>query len=339
MSTPYTNATSDPLPLTIGSFQLSSPVILAPMAGVADAPFREVCRQFGAGLSTSEMLTSDIGLWHQPKSQWRLRWAPNETPVSIQIAGTDPALMAQAAQACQELGAQIIDINMGCPAKKVCKKSAGSALMAQEELAYRIIREVVSAVDCPVMVKTRTGTNLGSLNAVQIAQLAESAGAKAIAIHGRTRACKFQGYAEHATVKAVKSAISVPVFANGDIKTAKEAKCILDETAVDGIMIGRGALGRPWIFREIHEYLTQGRITFEPSFAEKLTVINQHLRKIHEFYGVEVGVRLARKHMSWYLQYLPNGKELSKQFVLLKTCDEQLRLLDHSFENLAMERC
>ena len=223
----------------IGSFRLTSPVLLAPMAGVADAPFREICRHYGVGLSTSEMLTSDIDIWHHPKSQWRLKWAENEKPVSIQIAGTDPSLMARAAQACQELGAQIIDINMGCPAKKVCKKAAGSALMAQEERVKAIVEAVVNATDLPVTVKTRTGTDTNTKNAVTIAQICEAAGASALAIHGRTRACKFTGTAEHNTVKTVKHAISIPVFANGDIKTAKEAKCILDETSVDGIMIGQ----------------------------------------------------------------------------------------------------
>lgn len=325
--------------LQLGPFTISSPLLVAPMAGVADAPFRRQCRRFGAGLSTAEMLTSDIDLWHHPKSQWRLRWADNETPVSVQIAGTDPALMARAAEACQALGAQIIDINMGCPAKKVCKKFAGSALMEQQQLVHDIVKAVVAAVDCPVTVKTRTGPDTLTKNAVEIATICADAGASAIAIHGRTRACKFQGIAEHDTVKMVKNSISVPIFANGDIKTAKEAKCILDETAVDGIMIGRGALGRPWIFQQINEYLTKGRITFEPSLSEKFSVIEQHLREIHQFYGEYVGVRMARKHIIWYLKYLPQEAQMRSQFVVLKTPEEQLQQLDHFYETLAMERC
>lgn len=326
-------------PPKIGPLELESPVLLAPMAGVADAPFREICRRFNVGLSTSEMLTSDIDLWHHPKSQWRLRWAENEKPVSIQIAGTDPDLMARAAVACQEFGAQMIDINMGCPAKKVCKKAAGSALMAQEDQVRAIVEAVVAAIDIPVTVKTRTGSTLESKNALAIAQICEAAGASAIAIHGRTRACKFTGTAEHHTVKTVKKAISIPVFANGDIKSAKEAKCILDETSVDGIMIGRAALGQPWIFREIHEFLVHNRQVPEPSLDEKFLIINQHLCKLHEFYGLETGVRIARKHISWYMDHLPQGKAHCKAFVLARSSDEQLHLLDHFFENLVMERC
>lgn len=324
---------------TIGQYTLSSPLLVAPMAGVADAPFREICREFGAGLSTSEMLTSDINIWHHPKSQWRLKWAHNETPVSVQIAGTEPDLMARAAEECQKLGAQIIDINMGCPAKKVCKKYAGSALMEQEKLVGDIVSAVVAAVDCPVTVKTRTGSQLDKKNAVIIAQICEDAGASAVAIHGRTRACKFQGTAEHFTVAEVKRSINIPVFANGDIISPNEAKCILDETGVDGIMIGRAALGRPWIFRQINEYLAEGRISFAPSVRDKQKVIERHLRAIHQFYGVNTGVRIARKHVLWYMEHLPSSDAFTKQFVRVSTCEEQSQLLNDYFENLAMERC
>jgi len=308
------------------------------MAGVADAPFRYQCRQFQAGLSTSEMLTSDIGLWHQPKSQWRLRWAKNETPISVQIAGTDPDAMARAAEQCQARGAAIIDINMGCPAKKVCKKMAGSALMGDERRAQQILRAVINATDCPVTLKTRTGLEPSLKSAVSLAQLAQAEGVLAITIHGRSRACKFNGSAEHNTVKLVKGSVSIPVFANGDIKTIDEAKRVLDETGADGIMIGRGALGRPWLFAQVEQFLVHGLQAPEPDLWEKYNVVSKHLRDIHAFYGSEVGVRIARKHVRWYMSYLPKGDLFCQQFNRLAGQSEQLALLLHFFELLAVEK-
>jgi len=318
--------------LTIGNFQLDNQLCLAPMAGVADAPFRQVCREFGAALSTSEMLTSDMSIWHQPKSQWRLRWSPIETPISVQIAGTEPELMARAAEKCNQLGAQIIDINMGCPAKKVCKKMAGSALMANESLISAIVSQVTRAVSCPVTVKIRTGTNIDNKNAVRIAQVCEAEGAQAIAVHGRTRACKFVGEIDYATIAAVKNGVTIPVIANGDIQDHRQTLEVLHKTQANAVMIGRAALGKPWIFRQILEFIHLGEVHYQPSFEEIGQVVIRHIKAIHNFYGLEKGLGFARKHISWYAQHLDKGHLFRSDFHRQQTAQAQLNSLYYFFQ-------
>jgi len=293
------------------------------MAGVTDRPFRQLCRRLGAGLVVSEMVTSDVRLWNSRKSSLRLLHAGDPEPRSVQIAGGDPQMMADAARKNVELGAQIIDINMGCPAKKVCNKAAGSALMRDEPLVREILEAVVGAVDVPVTLKIRTGWDRQNKNGITVAKIAEDAGISALSVHGRTRADLYTGEAEYETIAAIKQAISIPVFANGDIDSPQKAKAVLDATGADALLIGRAAQGRPWIFREIEHYLRTGETLPAPSLLEVERILLEHLAALHAFYGELMGVRIARKHVGWYLATLPGAREFRAQFNRLDSTDAQ----------------
>ena len=312
--------------LHIGPYTLASQVLLAPMAGVSDLPFRQLCRGFGAALVTSEMITSDTSLWHSRKSRQRLPHADDPKPRSVQIAGVEPAMMAEAARRNVELGAEIIDINMGCPAKKVCKKAAGSALLQHPDLVKAILQAVTAAVAVPVTLKIRTGWSPEHRNAVEIARIAEDAGIQALAIHGRTRACRFKGEAEYDTIAAVKQAIAIPVIANGDIRSPQQAKQVLDHTGADAIMIGRAAQGQPWIFQQINHYLQSGELLPAPPAAEIGALVEQHLQALEDFYGEHLGPRIARKHLGWYMDDAGTPVALRKR-VLTSAPATVLRLL------------
>ena len=307
----------------IGPYTLPNRLILAPMAGVTDRPFRQLCRRLGAGLVVSEMVTSDVRLWNSRKSSLRLLHAGDPEPRSVQIAGGDPQMMAEAARKNVELGAQIIDINMGCPAKKVCNKAAGSALMRDEPLVREILDAVVGAVDVPVTLKIRTGWDRQNKNGITVAKIAEDAGISALSVHGRTRADLYTGEAEYETIAAIKQAISIPVFANGDIDSPQKAKAVLDATGADALLIGRAAQGRPWIFREIEHYLRTGEVLPAPSLLEVERILLEHLAALHAFYGELMGVRIARKHVGWYLATLPGAREFRAQFNRLDSTDAQ----------------
>ncbi|MDP3367655.1 MAG: tRNA dihydrouridine synthase DusB [Pseudomonas sp.] len=307
----------------IGPYTLPNRLILAPMAGVTDRPFRQLCRRLGAGLVVSEMVTSDVRLWNSRKSSLRLLHAGDPEPRSVQIAGGDPQMMADAARKNGELGAQIIDINMGCPAKKVCNKAAGSALLRDEPLVREILDAVVGAVDVPVTLKIRTGWDRQNKNGITVAKIAEDAGIAALSVHGRTRADLYTGEAEYDTIAAIKQAISIPVFANGDIDSPQKAKAVLDATGADALLIGRAAQGRPWIFREIEHYLRTGEILPAPSLLEVERILLEHLAALHAFYGELMGTRIARKHVGWYLATLPGAREFRAQFNRLDSTDAQ----------------
>lgn len=323
--------------LTIGQFPLSSPVILAPMAGVTDRPFRTLCRQLGAGLAVSEMVTSDSSLWHSRKSRLRLDHSGECGPISVQIAGSDPQQMAEAARLNVDNGAQIIDINMGCPAKKVCKRAAGSALLRDEALVESILRAVTAAVSVPVTLKIRTGWSPDLRNGVRIAQIAEAAGIRLLAVHGRTRACKFEGEAEYETIAAIKAAVSIPVVANGDIDSPEKAAAVLAATRADGVMIGRAAQGRPWLCGQIAQYLAQGTYSAAPDAQQLRQILLAHLESLHEFYGEPMGARIARKHVGWYLAYQPGAAEFQQAFNRLEHAADQYRTLDHWLARLINE--
>ena len=317
-------------PVQIGPYVLPSNVILAPMAGVTDRAFRRLCRRFGAGLAASEMLTADVGLWDTPKSRRRMDHSGEPCPRVVQIAGHDPVMMADAARRNVDAGAQIIDINMGCPAKKVCNRLAGSALMQDEELVARILDSVVRAVSAPVMLKTRTGWNRENKNGIRIAAIAEGCGIQALSIHGRTRADMYEGDAEHETVARIKAAVKIPVFANGDIDTPRRAYEILHSTGCDGVMIGRAAQGRPWIFDEVNFFLRSGETRTELPLEKVRDIMRAHLEDLYALYGDETGVRVARKHLSWYLRQHPGQEALRNRLVTLETPQEQLStLLEH----------
>jgi len=321
--------------MNIGNYQLCNGVILAPMAGVTDPPFRKLCRRLGAGMTVSEMVTSDSSLRHSRKSQLRLRHDDyGYEPRSVQIAGSEPEMMAQAAHFNVTRGAQIIDINMGCPAKKVCRKAAGSALLKDEKLVKSILTTVVGAVNVPVTLKIRTGWDPDHRNGVTIARIAEDCGILALAVHGRTRACAFRGEVEYDTIAAIKQAVSIPVIANGDINTPKKAQEVLDHTSADGIMIGRGAQGNPWIFREITHFLETGDKLPSPSLDEVKQVMIGHLSELFDFYGEFMGVRIARKHLGWYVQNLKGGMEFKKHFNQLDKAYDQLASAQGFFEHL-----
>ncbi|KFJ92099.1 tRNA-dihydrouridine synthase B [Pseudomonas sp. 1-7] len=307
----------------IGPYTLPNRLILAPMAGVTDRPFRLLCRRLGAGLVVSEMVTSDVRLWNSRKSSLRLLHAGDPEPRSVQIAGGDPQMMADAARKNVELGAQIIDINMGCPAKKVCNKAAGSALLRDEPLVREILDAVVGAVDVPVTLKIRTGWDRQNKNGITVAKIAEDAGIAALSVHGRTRADLYTGEAEYDTIAAIKQAISIPVFANGDIDSPQKAKAVLDATGADALLIGRAAQGRPWIFREIERYLRTGETLPAPSLLEVERILLEHLAALHAFYGELMGTRIARKHVGWYLATLPGAREFRAQFNRLDSTDAQ----------------
>lgn len=317
--------------MRIAPYTLPNPLILAPMAGVTDRPFRHLCRQLGAGLLVSEMVTSDTRLWNSRKSRQRLDHSGEPGPISVQIAGGEPLMMAEAARANVERGAQIIDINMGCPAKKVCKRAAGSALLCDPDLVARILDAVVAAVDVPVTLKIRTGPSPEQRNAVTIARLAEQAGIRALAIHGRTRADRFNGQAEFDTLRQVVAAVSIPVIANGDIDSPQKAQRILETTGAGGIMIGRAAQGNPWIFRDTLHYLEHGRLPPAPLVEEVRERVLAHLTDLHAFYGEYSGVRIARKHLGWYTQHLPGGEDFRRGFNNLEKAGQQRRAIKQFF--------
>jgi len=315
----------------IGPYELASPFVLAPMAGVTDAPFRRLCRRFGAGLTTSEMTTADTSLWQTAKSRRRLDLDLDAEPVAVQIAGSEPDQLARAAEACVARGAQIIDINMGCPAKKVCKKLAGSALLQDERLVENILTRVVDAVDVPVSLKIRTGWDPEHRNGEKIARIAEQSGVQALAVHGRTRACRYKGDAEYETIAQIKDAISIPVIANGDITTPEKSLEVLRLTNADALMIGRGAQGRPWIFQELTNFMQNGSV-FSPLEKNDLRdIMLGHLEDMHRFYGDLTGVRVARKHLTWYCKHLANADEFRYRVVRVDSAEEQLRLTQEYF--------
>jgi tRNA-dihydrouridine synthase B len=318
-------------PLKIGPYELSSPFVLAPMAGITDAPFRRICRRFGAGMTTSEMTTADTSLWQTAKSRHRLDLDLDAEPVAVQIAGSEPEQLAIAAQACVDRGAQIIDINMGCPAKKVCRKAAGSALMRDETLVTEILNTVVAAVDVPVTLKTRTGWDREHRNAVRIGKIAEDAGIQSLVIHGRTREDRYRGAAEYETIARVKEAVEIPVIANGDITTPEKSLEVLRLTNCDGLMIGRGAQGRPWIFRDLLALIDPVVETTHLGKQELRDIMLGHLDALHRFYGDFTGVRVARKHLTWYCEHLENAEEFRHQVVRVESASEQIRLTEQYF--------
>ena len=319
-------------PLKIGPYTIDNPFVLAPMAGVTDAPFRRICRRFGAGMTTSEMTTADTSLWQTPKSRFRLDLDLDAEPVVVQIAGSEPEQLAQAAIACVDRGAQIIDINMGCPAKKVCRKLAGSALLKDEKLVASILTAVVAAVKVPVTLKIRTGWDPDHRNAVNIARIAEEIGIQSLAVHGRTRACRYKGEAEFETIARVKEAIGIPVIANGDISTSEKSLEVLRLTNCDGLMIGRGAQGRPWIFRELCLLSNAHQEKPQLDKNELRDIMLDHLGELHRFYGELTGVRVARKHLTWYCKNLANADEFRHQVVRVESASEQIRLTRTYFD-------
>ena len=321
--------------MQLGAHSLRNALFVAPMAGVTDRPFRQLCKRFGAGFAVSEMVSSKPDLRETRKSRLRTDHVGEVDPISVQIAGSDPATMADAARYNVGLGAQIIDINMGCPAKKVCNVAAGSALLANEPLVASILEAVVRAVDIPVTLKIRTGPDRGSRNAVSVARMAEAAGIRLLTVHGRTRACGFSGRAEYDTIAEVKGAVGIPVIANGDIRSPEEARAVLVRTGADGVMIGRAAQGRPWIFREIAHYLATGRTLAPPLIAEIREVLIEHLHGLHEFYGAEQGLRVARKHIGWYLHDLPGGAEVRRELNRIETASAQISAVAAYFAKLA----
>ncbi|MGC3979663.1 MAG: tRNA dihydrouridine synthase DusB [Steroidobacteraceae bacterium] len=320
--------------MRIGPYQLSSNLALAPMAGVTDLPFRQLCRSFGAGLAAGEMLTSDVKLWDSKKSRTRLSHAEELEPRIVQIVGGDAAMMAEAARINVELGAQIIDINMGCPAKKVCNKAAGSALLRDEALVEEILTAVVQAVTVPVTLKIRTGWNAEQRNGPRIAKLAQDCGIQALAVHGRTRACMFEGAAEYETIRAIKNAVQIPVLANGDIDSPQKARQVLELTGADGLMIGRAAQGRPWIFRDIAAFLESGTLLPPPEVAEVRAIMRAHLRRLHTFHGEGTGVRIARKHIGWYAEGRPHEQTFRQIVMRADTAATQLAAVESYFDLL-----
>ena len=318
--------------IQIGPYTLASRTALAPMAGVTDLPFRQLCKRFGAGLAVSEMVTSDTSLWQSRKSQQRLKHGGEQEPRSVQIAGNDPAMMANAACLNVAQGAQIIDINMGCPAKKVCKKAAGSALLKDEALVQRILSKVVNAVDVPVTLKIRTGWSPEQRNGVTIAKIAEDCGISALAVHGRTRNCRFNGNAEYDTIAQIVSAVSIPIYANGDIDSPQKAREVLEKTGADGIMIGRAAQGRPWIFQEIDQFLCNGVIIAPPKQQQIKQILLEHLQALHVFYGEFMGIKIARKHVGWYLKEHNNTNNFRQQFNVIDDAKQQRLAIIQFFE-------
>lgn len=323
--------------MQIGSHILKNKLVVAPMAGVTDRPFRQLCKLMGAGMAVSEMVSSNSLLWGSKKTQQRANHEGEVSPISVQIAGADPEMLAAAARYNVERGAQIIDINMGCPAKKICNVMAGSALLQNEKLVGKILDAVVSAVDIPVTLKIRTGWDKQHKNALSIARIAEIAGIQALAIHGRTRACAYTGEAEYDTIAAVKAAAKIPVIANGDITTPEKAKHILAYTKADAIMIGRAAQGRPWIFREIDHFLATGQHLEAPQVTEIHQVLINHLYDLYDFYGEYSGVRIARKHISWYTKGLVGSASFRHAMNQLQTSDQQISETNVFFSKLAEE--
>jgi tRNA-dihydrouridine synthase B len=317
--------------MQIGPYTLENQLILAPMAGVTDRPFRQLCRRLGAGLAVSEMVSADTSLWGSRKSLRRLDHRGESGPVSVQIVGTDPARMAEAARRNIDMGAQIIDINMGCPAKKVCKVAAGSALMRDENLVGRILASVVEAVDAPVTLKIRTGWDPDNRNALAIGQIAQECGIQALAIHGRTRADKFAGEAEYDTIATIKSVLTIPVIANGDIDSPVRAKEVLARTGADAIMIGRAAQGRPWIFEEIRHYLEKGKPAPPRETGWVASTLLEHLDELYRHYGKRHGVLVARKHIGWYSRTRPGSAGFRQAVYKTETPEEQTRMIREYF--------
>ena len=321
--------------LTIGPYTLPNNLFLAPMAGVTDRPFRQLCRRLGAGMAVSEMITANKMLWASKKSLLRANHIGEPEPRSIQIAGADPVMLAQAAQHNVEQGAHIIDINMGCPAKKVCNVMAGSALLQNEKLVSEILESVVNAVDVPVTLKIRTGWDTDHRNGVTIAKIAEQSGIQAIAVHGRTRACAYKGYAEYDTIAEIKSALTIPVIANGDISDPEKAKHILDYTQADGLMVGRAAQGNPWIFKQISHYLEHGELISSPPVSEVKRILIEDMHALYAFYGDYTGVRMARKHIAWYSKGLRDGNPFRQQMNTFEQPQQQLDFTEQFFNQLA----
>ena len=321
--------------MQIGPYQLRNNLIVAPMAGVTDRPFRQLCKNMGAGMAVSEMISSNSLLWGSKKTRRRANHDGEASPVSVQIAGADPKMMADAARYNVMQGAQIIDINMGCPAKKICNVMAGSALLQDEKLVGKILDAIVKAVDIPVTLKIRTGWDTKCKNALSIAHIAENAGIQALAIHGRTRACAYKGQAEYDTITAVKDAANIPIIANGDITSPEKAKQVLEKTGADAIMIGRAAQGRPWIFREIEHYLATGKKLLSPEVSEIHQTLIEHLHDLYHFYGEYSGVRIARKHISWYTKGLIGSAAFRHTMNQLQTIDQQMSATNTFFNELA----
>jgi tRNA-dihydrouridine synthase B len=321
--------------MKIGRHVLKNNLVVAPMAGVTDRPFRQLCKKFGAGLAVSEMVASNSLLWGSEKTRRRANHEGEVDPISVQIAGADPKMMADAARYNVDQGAQIIDINMGCPAKKVCNVMAGSALLRDEPLVAQILKAVIAAVEVPVTLKIRTGWDRNNRNAVAIAKIAEDCGVQALAMHGRTRACAYTGHAEYDTIAEVKTRIAIPLLANGDINTPFEAKQVLDYTGADGVMIGRAAQGRPWIFREIEHYLATGELLPPPLVSEIREVLIAHMHELYAFYGPQTGVKIARKHISWYTRGLAGSAGFRHAMNQLQGTDAQLAAVEDFFRNLA----
>lgn len=325
--------------MQIGPYKLENNLILAPMAGITDRPFRELCKQFGAGLTVSEMVASNPALSRHKRTLLKTDHSGETGIRSVQILGTDPQQMADAAKLNVQRGAQIIDINMGCPAKKVCSVAAGSALLRDEALVKRILDAVVNAVDIPVTLKIRTGWDMHSRNAVEIAQIAEKAGIAALTIHGRTRACKFDGQAEHETLKKVKQTISIPVIANGDIDSPEQARFVLDSTGADAIMIGRGAQGNPWLFSQINHFINHGKHLEKPTITAIHKTLMSHLDKLYSFYGNESGVRIARKHIAWYFRHFESVAQDTQSTINQAQCpSQQIALINSAFNFLTIDR-
>lgn len=321
-------------PLKIGPYALPNRLLLAPMAGVTDRPFRQLCRRLGAGMAVSEMITANKALWASKKSLLRANHDGEPEPRSVQIAGADPAMMAEAARHNVEQGAHIIDINMGCPAKKVCNVMAGSALLQHETLVADILESVVNAVDVPVTLKIRTGWDRDNRNGVNIARIAEQAGIQALSVHGRTRADAYKGDAEYDTIAEIKSRISIPLIANGDIDSPQKAKLVLEKTGADGLMIGRAAQGNPWIFKQILHYLDHGQLLATPKIDEIRKVLLEHLENLYDFYGDYTGVRMARKHIAWYSKGLRDGNAFRQQMNQFEQPQQQLRFTRDFFDQI-----
>ena len=319
--------------MQIGPYSLPAPVIVAPMAGVSDQPFRQLCLRMGAGMAVSEMMSANPDTWDTDKSLKRMYLADEPGIRAVQIVGSEPDWMADAARRSVSEGAQIIDINMGCPAKKINRRLAGSALLQDPALVREILQTVVAAVDVPVTLKIRTGWDTEHRNGVEIAEIAESCGVQALTVPGRTRACLFNGQAEYDTIRAIKQHISIPVVANGDIDTPQKAQAVLEYTGADAIMIGRAAQGQPWLFRRICHFLTHGADLPSPSWDEVRATVLEHVAALHQFYGEYKGVRFARKHVAWYLERYESAKSFRRGFNALTTAAEQLDALRLFFSN------
>ena len=320
--------------MKISNLSIKNNLFLAPMAGVTDRPFRVLCKSFGAGVAVSEMVTSNSLLYGSEKTKRRADHEGEVDPISVQIAGADPKMMADAARYNKDNGAQIIDINMGCPAKKICNVMAGSALLKHEKLVEDILHSVVNSVDIPVTLKIRTGWDKDNRNALNIAHIAENEGIKALSIHGRTRACLYKGDAEYDTIAKVKQNIGIPVIANGDITSPEKAKYVLDYTKADAVMIGRAAQGKPWIFREIEHFLKTGEHLPLPTIEEIQTTTIKHVQDLYAFYGDERGLRVARKHISWYTKGLKNSAQFRASMNQIENCELQIAAINFYFEGL-----